>query len=143
MSISAYWIGNYIYDFILYLIVAVFSVVMCQILKIESLTQGYSFTATCLLFLFYGMANISLTYILGYLFKDYGNAQGAVYFFNFVTGGILTLIILVLRWIDTDSNKVGRGIAWALRIIPSFSFGEGLVNMGSVTLISTIENKGK
>lgn len=100
------------------------------------MTDGEAFTATCLLFFLYGLANIPLTYILGYLFKDYGNAQGAVYFFNFVTGGIITLIILVLRWIDTDSNKVGRGLAWPLRMIPSFAFGEGLVNMGSVTLLA-------
>lgn len=84
------------------------------------------------------MANIPLTYILGYLFKDYGNAQGAVYFFNFVTGGIITIIILVLRFIDADSNKVGRGLAWPLRMIPSFAFGEGLINMGSVSLFSAI-----
>jgi hypothetical protein len=99
MNIISYWLGNYIYDFILYLIVAIFSVGMCQALKIDSLI-GEAYGATCLLFLFYGLANIPLTYILGYLFKDYGNAQGAIYFFNFVTGGILTIIILVLRWID-------------------------------------------
>lgn len=34
MNVVSYWLGNYFYDFILYLIVAVFSVVMCQILKI-------------------------------------------------------------------------------------------------------------
>lgn len=34
MNIASYWIGNYIYDFLLYLVVAIFSVVMCQILKI-------------------------------------------------------------------------------------------------------------
>lgn len=34
LNIASYWIGNYVYDFILYLIVAIFSVVMCQALKI-------------------------------------------------------------------------------------------------------------
>ncbi len=100
MNIASYWIGTYIYAFILYLSVAIFSVVMCQILKISALITDDAFAATCLLFLFYGLANIPLTYILGYIFKDYGNAQGAIYFFNFVSGGLVTLIILVLRWID-------------------------------------------
>jgi ATP-binding cassette subfamily A (ABC1) protein 3 len=122
MNIVSYWIGNYIYDFLLYLFIAVFTLGMCQVLSIDSLIEGNAFTASCLLFLFYGLSNIPLTYILGYLFKDYGNAQGAVYFFNFVSGGILTLIILVLRWIST-SNIVGKGLAWPLRIIPAFSFG--------------------
>lgn len=105
--------------------------------------NGSAFTATCLIFLFFGLANIPFTYILGYLFKDYGNAQGVIYFFNFVSGGIVTIIILILRWISDGSNKVSRGLAWPLRMIPSFSFGEGLINMGTITLISGIENKGK
>jgi len=100
------------------------------------LITGSAFTGTCLLFLFYGLANIPLTYILGYIFRDYGNAQGAIYFFNFVAGGIIPIIILVLRWIDKESNKIGRGLAWPLRIIPSFSFGEGLINLGSITLLA-------
>lgn len=77
------------------------------------------------------------------MFKDYGNAQGAVYFFNFIVGGVVTIIVLVLRWIDGVANDIGRGIAWPLRIIPCFSFGEGLTNIGSITLISFLENDGK
>ena len=69
------------------------------------------------------MANISLTYNLAYLFKEYGNAQAAIYFFNFLTGGTLSVVIIVLRWIDTDAGKVAKGLAWIFRIIPSFCFG--------------------
>lgn len=68
------------------------------------------------------------------IFKDYGNAQGVIYFFNFVGGGIAPIIILVLRWISTDSNKIGRAIAWALRSVPAFAFGEGLINIGSISI---------
>ena len=100
MNIASYWIGNFIYDYILFLVIAVFALGMCHALKISALIETDAFAAACLLFILYGLSNIPLTYILGYLFKDYGNAQGAVYFFNFVCGGLLTLIILVLRWID-------------------------------------------
>ena len=79
--------------------------------------------ATCLLFGMFGFCNITLTYLIAFLFKDYGNAQGVVYFFNFVAGGIAPIIVLVLRWIDQYSNTTGRAIAWALRLIPAFSFG--------------------
>lgn len=142
MNVAAYWLGNFLYDFVLYLILAIFSVVMCKVLSIQSFTEGSAMTMTVLLFLFYGLANIPFTYILGYLFKDYGHAQGAIYFFNFGSGGIFTTIIIVLRWVNASSNKAGRGVAWAFRIIPSFAFGEGLINMGSTTLISQIENNG-
>ena len=80
---------------------------------------------------------------MGYFFKDYGNAQAGIYFYNFVTGGILPILILVLRWISESedpvpSGTVARALAWALRIIPSFSFGEGMINIGSVATLSRI-----
>lgn len=90
----------------------------------------------------YGLTNIPLTYIVGYLFKDYGNAQAALYFFNFVAGGILPLIILILRWIGdpedaVNSSDVARGLAWIFRIIPAYSFGEGMINLGSINILSS------
>jgi ATP-binding cassette subfamily A (ABC1) protein 3 len=122
---------------LLYLIVAGFSVGMCKLLEISALIDDGAFIATCLLFGLFGVSNILLTYIMAYLFKDYGNAQGVIYFFNFVGGGIAPIIILVLRWISESSNKIGRGIAWLLRIIPSFSFGEGLLNISSMKILVT------
>lgn len=142
LSVTSYWIGNYLYDFLLYAIVAGFSLAMCHVLEIKALTTNGAYLATCLLFGFYGLSNIALTNIAGNLFKDYGNAQGVVYFFNFVAGGIAPIITLILRWIDQNSNSVGRGIAWALRLIPAFSFGEGLINICSMPILITFENQG-
>lgn len=85
---------------VLYLVVAGFSVGICWVLEVKSLTDNGAFLATCLLFGFFGFSNIPLTYILSNIFKDYGNAQGIVYFFNFVVGGIAPIIVLVLRWIS-------------------------------------------
>lgn len=90
--------------------------------------EGDALGATAILFFLYGITNIPLTYILSYLFKDYGNAQAALYFFNFVAGGIVPMIVLVLRWISNPddavpSGDVGRALSWILRIIPAFSFG--------------------
>lgn len=143
LNLGSYWMGNYIYDFILYLILAIFSIIMCKVMEIEALTEGNAFAATILLFLFYGLANIPFTYLVGYAFKDYGNAQGIVYFINFVAGGLVTIIILVLRWVSLSSGVVGRILAWPLRLIPAFSFGEGLINLGSVNLLSITERDGE
>ena len=56
-----------------------------------------------------------------------------VYFFNFLCGGVLPIITLMLRWLDSDgSAEVGKGLSWFLRIIPIYAFGEGMINLGSV-----------
>ena len=139
LNLASYWFGNFLYDYLLYLVLAVYSVLMCVALEIEALTNGQAIYGTILIFIFFGLANIPFTYLLGYAFTDYGNAQGIVYFINFVSGGLVTIIILVLRWISGSSSDVGRGLSWVLRIIPSYSFGEGLINMGSINLLSINE----
>lgn len=100
MNLGSYWIGNYLYDLLLYAIVAGISLGICAGLEVEALVEGDALGATAVLFFLYGITNIPFTYIISYLFKDYGNAQAAVYFFNFVVGGIVPMIILVLRWIS-------------------------------------------
>ena len=132
MNIYSYWIGNFIYDYFMYLIVAVFTACMCSVFNIQSLIAGDALGATWAIILLFGLSNLPLTYIASFLFKDYSSAQSGVYFFNFISGGILATLALVLRTVVTDSNasagNIARGIAWVLRFIPAFSFGEGLSN---------------
>jgi ATP-binding cassette subfamily A (ABC1) protein 3 len=138
MKISAYWLGNYIYDYLLYAIIAIIAVILIIILQVSSFNSGDALAATWILFMLYGLAYIPFTYICSYLFKDYGSAQAGFYFFSFITGGMLPIITLTLRFIGTDTNKAGRGMAWALRVFPCFSFGEGLINIASSNLFKSI-----
>ncbi len=133
MSIAAYWTANFVYDFILYLIVAIVTIGIAKGMEISSLTEGSAFGATWLLFIFYGLSYIPFTYLIAFLFKDYGNAQAAYYFLTFVLGGMLPILTFLLRILGSGSNPIGRGLAWLLRLYPSFAFGEGLLNLGNVS----------
>lgn len=64
-----------------------------------------------------------MTYMLAYLFKDYGSAQAGYYFFTFIVGGLLPIIMLLLRFLGGSTNKVALVLSWILRFIPAFSFG--------------------
>ena len=123
MSISAYWTANFVYDFILYFIVAALTIAISKGMGITALTEGNNFAATWLLFIFYGLSYISFTYIFAFYFKDYGNAQAAYYFITLVAGGMLPLLTFLLRILGSGSNAIGRGLAWVLRFYPSFAFG--------------------
>lgn len=142
MRVSAYWIANFVYDFILYLIIAIIACGLCSALQVSSFTSGTAFAATCLLFLFYGLSYISCTYVFAFLFKEYGNAQAGYYFLTFITGGMLPILTFLLRFLGSGSNPAGRGLAWLFRLYPAFAFGEGLLNLGSGTLYGTYENNG-
>jgi hypothetical protein len=136
MSIHAYWFGNFLFDMLLYMMVAAFAAGMCMAFNVDSLTQGDAIYSTWIVFVLYGLCNIPFTYIASFLFTDYGNSQAIFYFWNFVAGGILPTIIIVLRFLGDNTAFIGRIIAWPLRPIPAFSFGESLLNAGSVTLLS-------
>lgn len=122
MNIAAYWFGNFIYDYILYLVLAVFSFLMCLALKADAFT-GSAYGVTVVTFILYGSAYIPFTYILAYLFKDYGNAQAGYYFFTFVVGGLLSIVVLILRFLGGTANTVGLVLSWIFRFIPSYCFG--------------------
>lgn len=138
MNVQAYWFGNFFYDFVLYLLLAGFSVGCCLLLDIQGFI-GESLMATILGFVLYGLTYIPFTYIASYFFKDYGNAQAVYYFFTFVSGGLLPILILILRFLAGTAGNVGKILSWFLRLIPSYSFGEILINLGSRNLLSIIE----
>lgn len=143
MIIPSYWLGNFIFDLLVYLVVALLAAGLCMVFDIQSLVSGDALIATWMLFGLYGLANIPFTYVCSFVFENYGNAQAGFYFFNFVMGGIVPTVVLVLRLIGPDTAKIGMGIAWPLRLIPAYNFGEGLINSGSLALLSLRENSGR
>jgi hypothetical protein len=123
MSISAYWTANFVYDYFLFAVIGFSTIGISKAMNITSITEGNAFTATWMLFIFYGLSYIPLTYIIAYYYKDYGNAQAGFYFITFLTGGLLPLLTFLLRILGQGSNKIGRYLAWALRSFPPFAFG--------------------
>lgn len=142
MSIYAYWFGNFVFDMCVYLVVGGFAAGMCSAFQIKSLTEGDAIYATWIIFVLFGTSNLPFSYIVSYLFTDYGNSQAAGYFWNFVAGGIAPTIIIVLRFLGDPTATVGRAIAWPLRLVPAFSFGEALLNEGSMALLTLREGSG-
>jgi len=58
---------------------------------------------------------------------------------HFILGGVGPLTIFILRIIDSTRN-LGIGIGWILRLIPSFSFGYGVLNIGNRSLYAQKQN---
>jgi ATP-binding cassette, subfamily A (ABC1), member 3 len=142
MKLSAYWFANFIYDYLLYLVVAVPAAGLCIAMNISALVTGNAETATWLLFVAYGLAYVPFTYIAAFAYREYGSAQSYYFFLTFLIGGMLPVLTLVLRIISSGSSRIGRYIAWALRAFPAFAFGEGIINLGSITMFSQTENDG-
>lgn len=92
MNIASYWIGNYVFDLLLYFILAGVSVGVIKGLDVTALIEDDAFTVTIVIFFMFGVTYLPLTYIASFMFTDYGNAQAGWYFITFITGGILPII---------------------------------------------------
>ena len=85
VSVYAYWISNLFMDYLKHLVPAAFSILMAFAFDIETFTDdGDSFAALALLFIFYGWSAINFSYLTGFFFKSYGNAQVATFFLHFI-----------------------------------------------------------
>lgn len=140
VSIYSYWISNFVFDFLKYLIPATICILMIFIFGVDALQGSDVFPYIVLQFLLFGLCDMSFTYLLGFLFKNYGSAQVAGFFFHFIVGSIFPLVIYILR-LFPDTNKIGKGIAWGLRVLPSFSYSYGLMNIGNRELYSQLQGQ--
>lgn len=128
VSILAYWLSNYALDIIKYLIAAIFCVFMCRAFSIDALVDDWG--ATWLVFILYGFSLISFTYMFSFIFKDFGNGQLMIFFLFFIIGAIGPIAFFVLRLIES-SRDIVKPLSWVIRLLPSFSFGYGIVNISN------------
>lgn len=137
----AYWASNLVVDFVKALVPCVFGICMVYAYNIETFTETSDNQAVIsLLFIGYAWAIISFSFLFGFLFKSYGNAQVLGFFVHFIFGGIMPLLIFILKIIKS-TRDAGNALQWIFRLIPSFAFGDGVVNLGNLALMATIEGK--
>lgn len=75
-----------------------------------------------------------------FMFKSESASQNFTILFNFVLGALGGTVVFVLRILE-DLISIGKGIAWILRVIPSFSFSYGYQQLlGQATLLY-VDNK--
>ena len=139
MGITSYWIGNFLFDFASYVCFAALTIGICKVFNINQLIKGEAFTVTLYVFSSYGFSQLLFTYVCSFVFKAAGTAQALFYFFNFALGAMFPVIVLIFRYIGGTLSKVGIGLAWGFRLIPTYAFGETLINLQSISTLSQLE----
>ena len=83
MSVLAYWLTTFLWDFMTYQISMWAVIIVFKAAGIEELTGTVETTrATILLFFFHGIATSGLTYCLSFLYKSPSSAQNTMIFLN-------------------------------------------------------------
>uniref|UniRef100_A0AAV1TLF6 ABC transporter domain-containing protein n=1 Tax=Peronospora matthiolae TaxID=2874970 RepID=A0AAV1TLF6_9STRA len=136
VSLGAFWLSNFIWDFSLYLIPCVAALITISGFGIDSMTGGSSctsctsatFPSVVIIFILFGMAICPFTYCLSYLFKEHASSQTYTIMINFVIGVVLMVVSFILDIIEStqDTNAV---LVFFWRLSPLFNLGYGLLNL--------------
>jgi len=128
VSIKAYWASTFIWDAVSYLAPFTLTVGLIFAFGIDAYTKGTGATACILLFLLFGPAVASFTYVSSYLFKSHSTAQNIILFQNFVTGVVLMITSFVLGLFES-TRLINMQLKCIYRLFPGFCLGDGLIQL--------------
>ena len=117
ISLFSYWFNNYIFDLIKYYLIGGIIVI---ILFAFDFYEKYLY----ILYLEYGPATISFTYLFSVILKSEYTGQISVLLINLIFGVIFSIAVLTMRLYDELINYANK-LSYILRIIPSFCFCYG------------------
>ncbi|CAH0482415.1 unnamed protein product [Peronospora belbahrii] len=136
VSLGAFWLSNFVWDFLLYLIPCTAAILFIYGFGIDSMTGGSTcnsctsatFPSVIVILVLFGLAICPFTYCLSYLFKEHASSQTYTIMINFVVGVVLMVVSFILDVIEStkDANAV---LVFFWRLSPPFNLGYGLLNL--------------
>ena len=127
-----YWVASYLWDAVMYLLLAGFIMLTfffygeeAAEIFIGSTEAGW---AVYLLLVFYGLASIPLSYIYSLAFNNHSTAQISIMTWNFFTGFVFVLAYYIMVSIPSTA-ATAAALVHVFRIFPPYNIGEGLINI--------------
>ena len=117
MNRFSYWIVNYIFELVKYYFT---SGVCIFFIWVFNYYEKY----LIILYILYGPAMISSTYILSFCFQQESMAQNIVILINFVFGALGSVVILLLRGME-NTYENAKILEYFFAVVPSFCFNFG------------------
>ncbi|KAL4157382.1 hypothetical protein PRNP1_006405 [Phytophthora ramorum] len=135
VSLPAFWLSNYIWDFVMFALPGVCALILINVFEISALTgqdcascSSATFPSVILLFALFGLAICPFTYCLSFLFEEHASAQTYTIVLNFMIGVVLMITSFILDMFSStsDANSV---LKFLWRFSPLFNLGSGLLSM--------------
>ena len=113
MNKLSYWLSNFVYDIIKAFVPCIVAIIFLYVFNL-------SLDFAWLLLLLLPTALVPYTYLTSFLFNDEVAAQNFTIIHNFLIGGLLPIVMEVLRLISS-TQKIGDGLIWLPRFIPVYN----------------------
>nr|XP_033802042.1 ATP-binding cassette sub-family A member 12 isoform X2 [Geotrypetes seraphini] len=134
VSTTCYWITNFVYDMILYLIPVALSIGIIAIFRMPSFFDHQNLVAVFLLLVLFGFSTFAWMYLLAGTFKNSGRAFIVYVSINLFIGiiTIIPTVVLYILYRQRNSENLEiliRIMKNVFRIFPQFCFGYGLIEL--------------
>ena len=117
ISLFGYWFNNYFFELVKYYFIG--GICLLILLAFDFYEKYFH-----ILYLEYGPAMISFTYIFSIIFKSEFVGQITVLLINLIFGSVFGIAVIIMRIYDKLVKYANR-LAYFLRIVPSFCFCYG------------------
>ena len=131
VNIFAYWLTNFIVDYIKYLIPALATYILMFIFGLDFYLDDEKKGMSILLFLSFGISMIGFTYLLSFAFKTPSSGQITIFVIAFLSSFVLLILALVLKLIESTTKFTTNFLEYLLRLDPFFAFPYGFLNMAN------------
>ncbi|EQC39389.1 hypothetical protein SDRG_03591 [Saprolegnia diclina VS20] len=147
VSLPAFWLANFAWDVLLFLVPCVFGLLAIYLFDITPFTgnecfgcAANPFGAVIALFVLLGPALCSFCYCLSYLFSDPASSQTYTIMTNIAFGTVLITVSTVLDIVES-TKTANKTLKFFWRLSPLYCIGGGLNALSSYTIESTVGTK--
>ena len=126
-----YWITNFIWDMINYMLPASCVIIIFKIFDVPAFVHGSNYPAVILLFLFYGWSVSPLMYPMTFIFKEPSSAYIFLIVINLFTGitCVESSFLLQVFSFDVQLKFVYDFVKVVFLIFPPYCLGRGLIDI--------------
>lgn len=128
VSVLAYWISIFAWDFFSFLFPASLAIFLFFIFDLNQFIGFGCLMPTIIIFLEYGAAVAASTYCLTFFFTDHSIAQNVILLVHFLCGIILMVISFIMGLINA-TKEANSFLKNFFRLSPSFCFADGLASL--------------
>jgi ABC-type multidrug transport system fused ATPase/permease subunit len=133
MRLSAYWVSNFVFDFI-----KIEITVIVTIIVLKGFSTGLN--SSLIAYALFPFAVVPFTYCMSFLFTVDSAAQTFTMFFNFIIMLLLSVAVYVLQFIR-KLMKVGDMLDWIFRIFPSYGLVDAVLFDSSGETLAGLRNR--
>ncbi|KPI88774.1 ATP-binding cassette protein subfamily A member 10 putative ABC transporter putative (ABCA10) [Leptomonas seymouri] len=130
-SVLAYWMSSFVFDVACYIATQILAFIIFVIFNRTEYVSKDTVGPSIVLFLFFGVSSVPVSYFLSFFFKSSFSAQSVVFCINFTFG---FLWVTVETMVAEQSLVFAKVVTYILRIFPAVCFGESMYVLAGTEL---------